>query len=30
MTNWQKNTLYSVLKMVATIIGAFLGSNITT
>lgn len=29
MTNWQKNTFISVLKMLATVIGAFLGSNIT-
>ena len=28
MTNWQKNTLKTVLQMITTVIGAFLGSNI--
>ena len=28
MTNWQKNTLKTVLQMVVTVIGAFLGSNL--
>ena len=28
MTNWQKNTLKTVLQMIVTVIGAFLGSNI--